>query len=91
MQEEACLFGVPNVTIRDVTERPETIEVGSNLLSGLEPDAIVEAVSVVTLRVRRSWTPPPEYLVDNVAETVRRLLLGFGPPDLAQAGAYVGS
>ena len=34
VQEEACIFGVPNVTIRDVTERPETLECGSNILCG---------------------------------------------------------
>ena len=85
VQEEACLFGTPNVTIRDVTERPETLEVGSNLLSGLEPDAIVEAVSVV-ISDGHAWAPPVDYLVDNVAETVRRLLLGVGPPDLARVG-----
>jgi UDP-N-acetylglucosamine 2-epimerase (non-hydrolysing) len=33
VQEECCIFGVPNVTLRDVTERPETVEVGSNMLS----------------------------------------------------------
>jgi UDP-N-acetylglucosamine 2-epimerase (non-hydrolysing) len=76
VQEEACLFGTPNVTIRDVTERPETLEVGSSLLSGLEPDAIVEAVSVVMADPPDAWSPPPEYLVTNVAETVRRLILG---------------
>ena len=37
VQEEGCIFGVPNVTIRDVTERPETIECGSNILSGGSP------------------------------------------------------
>src|SRR5205814_451087 len=30
VQEECCIFGVPNVTVRDVTERPETLEAGSN-------------------------------------------------------------
>ena len=30
VQEEACIFGLPNVTIRDVTERPETTECSSN-------------------------------------------------------------
>ncbi len=37
VQEEACIFHVPNVTIRDVTERPETIECGSNVLAGCDP------------------------------------------------------
>src|SRR5207249_4845752 len=37
-QEECTLFGVPTVTLRDVTERPETIEHGANILSGIDPD-----------------------------------------------------
>lgn len=83
VQEEACLLGTPNVTIRDVTERPETLEVGSNLLSGLEPGAITAAVSVVMAEDRGKWSPPPEYLAGNVSDTVRRLLLGVGPPEVA--------
>ena len=39
VQEETCILGVPNVTLRDVTERPETIECGSNVLAGCDaPD-----------------------------------------------------
>ncbi|NCC36737.1 MAG: UDP-N-acetylglucosamine 2-epimerase (non-hydrolyzing), partial [Chloroflexia bacterium] len=34
VQEECAIFGVPNVTLRDVTERPETVECGSTILSG---------------------------------------------------------
>ena len=34
VQEETCIMGVPNVTMRDVTERPETIECGSDVLAG---------------------------------------------------------
>jgi UDP-N-acetylglucosamine 2-epimerase (non-hydrolysing) len=37
VQEEACILCVPNVTIRDVTERTETIECGSNVLAGCAP------------------------------------------------------
>jgi UDP-N-acetylglucosamine 2-epimerase (non-hydrolysing) len=36
VQEECAIFGVPNITIRDVTERPETVECGSNIVSGAE-------------------------------------------------------
>ena len=35
VQEECCIFGVPTVTMRDTTERPETVECGSNVLSGV--------------------------------------------------------
>ena len=47
VQEECAIFGFPNVTLRDVTERPETIECGSNILSGSEPDVIVSCVATV--------------------------------------------
>ncbi len=76
VQEEACLFGVPNVTVRDVTERPETLESGSNVLAGSDPDNILRLVEFVTT-VGNQWTPPPEYLMDQVAETVCRIVLGY--------------
>ena len=53
VQEEACLFGVPNVTLRDVTERPETLECGSNILCGVEPGAVARAVGLVTGQGRK--------------------------------------
>jgi len=76
VQEETCIFGVPNVTIRDVTERPETIECGSNILSGVAPDAIARCVGIATSR-RGAWTPPPEYLEPNVSDKVIRVVLGY--------------
>lgn len=42
VQEEACIMGVPCVTLRDNTERPETLDVGANVLAGTVPEEIVE-------------------------------------------------
>ena len=83
VQEETCLFGVPNVTLREVTERPETIECGSNVLAGTDPDTIRQAVRFV-LTKRGQWTPPGEYLATSVAQTVCRIVTGFRVPDLAE-------
>lgn len=83
VQEEACIFHTPVVTIRDVTERPETIECGSNMLSGCDPAMIVNCVEQVTSN-ERPWTPPAEYLATNVAETVRGIVLGYRLPDRAE-------
>jgi UDP-N-acetylglucosamine 2-epimerase (non-hydrolysing) len=83
VQEEACLFGVPNVTIRDVTERPETLECGSNFLVGAEAGAIVAGVRLVT-QTGRGWKAPEEYLAPAVAETVCRIVLGYRLPDSAE-------
>lgn len=37
LQEETCILEVPCITLRDNTERPETLEVGSNVLAGVDP------------------------------------------------------
>lgn len=78
VQEECCIFKVPNVTIRDVTERPETVECGSNMLSGAAPESILRCVRTV-VEQNHDWTPPREYLAENVSETVIKILLGYSP------------
>jgi len=90
VQEEACLFGVPNVTIRDVTERTETVECGSNVLSGADPESILRLVKFVT-GSRGKWQPPPEYLAGSVADTVCRIVLSYRIPDLAEQAWQAGS
>ena len=76
VQEECCIFKVPNVTIRDVTERPETVECGSNILSGAESESILRCVRTA-LGTSVSWSPPPEYMATNVSDTVARIALGY--------------
>ncbi|MFL6374786.1 MAG: non-hydrolyzing UDP-N-acetylglucosamine 2-epimerase [Pyrinomonadaceae bacterium] len=75
VQEECAIFGVPNVTLRDVTERPETIECGSNILAGSDPVAIVRAVALAIAQPA-GWEAPPEYLKSNVSQTVSKIVLG---------------
>lgn len=76
VQEECAIFGVPNVTLRDVTERPETIECGSNVLSGSSPDGISAALTLA-LETGSDWTPPTEYTAPNVSRTVAKIVLGY--------------
>lgn len=57
IQEEACILNVPCVTLRDNTERPETLEVGSNLLAGVEPKSILSCVQEM-LTMTNSWSNP---------------------------------
>jgi UDP-N-acetylglucosamine 2-epimerase (non-hydrolysing) len=76
VQEECCIFKVPNVTLRDTTERPETIEVGSNILSGASTESVLRGVDIVMNRTRQ-WEPPREYLVKDVSSTVQRIILGY--------------
>jgi UDP-N-acetylglucosamine 2-epimerase (non-hydrolysing) len=75
VQEECCIFGVPNVTLRDVTERAETIECGSNILTGGDGEAIERAVAIALMK--SPWTPPAEYLVPNVSQTVAKIVMSY--------------
>ena len=57
VQEEACILSVPCVTLRDNTERPETLEVGSNILAGASPDKIL-AHTELMLNRENKWSNP---------------------------------
>ena len=57
VQEETCILKVPCVTLRDNTERPETLGVGSNVLSGANQNRILEGVEKMMNR-ERNWKNP---------------------------------
>lgn len=76
VQEECCIFHVPNVTVRDVTERPETIEAGSGILSGGTGEGMLRGVSAA-LAAPPEWSVPSEYLEPHVSRTVVKLLVGY--------------
>jgi UDP-N-acetylglucosamine 2-epimerase (non-hydrolysing) len=47
LQEETTALGVPCLTLRENTERPITVELGTNVVVGTDPDAIVAGVQAV--------------------------------------------
>ena len=57
VQEEACILGIPCITLRDNTERPETVEVGANILAGTIPERILEC-SQIMLGRENNWIHP---------------------------------
>jgi UDP-N-acetylglucosamine 2-epimerase (non-hydrolysing) len=57
LQEEACALRVPCVTLRDNTERPESVAVGANVLAGADADRIVACARRMAARPR-TWTNP---------------------------------
>jgi UDP-N-acetylglucosamine 2-epimerase (non-hydrolysing) len=75
VQEECAILGTPVVTLRDTTERPETLETGSNIITGSNQDKINDAIkAAMALSIGRT---PLEYLVPNVSDTVVKILLGY--------------
>jgi UDP-N-acetylglucosamine 2-epimerase (non-hydrolysing) len=76
VQEECCILMVPAVTLRDTTERPETLECGSNILSGAGVDDVLRAVRTA-VAAAPSWTPSLEYQARNVSGVVLKILMGY--------------
>lgn len=76
VQEECAIFGIPNITLRDVTERPETLECGSNILCGAEPDAIIRGAELAIAQPA-DWKAPKEYMAENVSQVVSKIILGY--------------
>jgi UDP-N-acetylglucosamine 2-epimerase (non-hydrolysing) len=75
VQEECCILGVPAVTVRRSTERPETVDCGSNIVSGCAPEAIRGAVRVMAQSPRK-WHCPDGYLEENVSDKVVKFMFG---------------
>ena len=57
VQEETCILRIPCVTLRDNTERPETVDVGANIIAGTMPDRILEC-SKTMLERDNNWENP---------------------------------
>lgn len=57
IQEEACVLKVPCVTIRENTERPESVQVGANTLAGTSKEKIIKSINKM-VKVKTSWKNP---------------------------------
>jgi len=57
IQQETCTLKIPCVTLRENTESPETVEVGSNMIAGLEADKIFKSINQM-LEKNNDWRNP---------------------------------
>ncbi|PKP60634.1 UDP-N-acetylglucosamine 2-epimerase (non-hydrolyzing) [Candidatus Atribacteria bacterium HGW-Atribacteria-1] len=71
VQEETCILKVPCVTLRDNTERPETIEVGGNILAECNPDIIINKTELM-LNKDKKWKNP--FGDGNAGENIVKIL-----------------
>jgi UDP-N-acetylglucosamine 2-epimerase (non-hydrolysing) len=78
--EEASLLNLPAITIRYAHERPEGMDVGTLIMSGLKKDRVLDAVEVVIEphdRTQRVMRPVPDYEVGPVSKQVLRIVLSY--------------
>ena len=73
IQEETTVLGIPCLTLRDSTERPVTVRLGTNTLVGIEPQAAIAAAEGVLSDPPASGTVPPLW-DGRAAERIARIL-----------------
>ena len=78
ISEEASLLSFPAVTIRNALERPEAMDTGSIIITGLDSEIIAAAVAQVVgdFEEGRSAPVPTDYTIANTSQRVVRLILG---------------
>lgn len=79
ISEEGSILNLPAITIRQAHERPEGMDEGTLIMTGLSKDRIIEAIDVVTSQHRetRVMKIVKDYDVDNVSIKVLRIILSY--------------
>lgn len=73
--EESAILNFPAITIRNAIERPEALDVGSIIMSGLQDDDVFRCVD--TAIKQNTKKVPSAYSVDNFSERVINIILGY--------------
>lgn len=74
ISEESIMLGFKAVTIRDSMERPEALEAGSIIMSGIEAERVMEAIEI-TENSKRPLPTAPEYAHPDVAMKITNFLI----------------
>lgn len=80
--EESSILDFPAITPRDAIERPEAMDTGNIIVTGLDSNAILESIkAVTTIHTKRkaaniSGIIPQDYQIENTSERVLKLILG---------------
>lgn len=79
LTEESSILGFPAVMLRQAHERPEGMDVGTLVMSGLSAAGVLEAIALVRRHHEegRRFTPAPDYTADDVSAKVVRIIASY--------------
>jgi len=76
--EESSMLGFPAITVRNSIERPEAMDAGSIVVTGLEPQVIIDAIELQTSSdiKAKPICVPEDYKIENTSLRVVKLIMG---------------
>jgi UDP-N-acetylglucosamine 2-epimerase (non-hydrolysing) len=88
ISEESAMLGFPAVTIRNSIERPEAMDTGGIVVTGIEPRAVVRGVRAATAQRSEGEvaSTPADYQITNTSQRVVNLILGLSPLNALWSG-----
>jgi UDP-N-acetylglucosamine 2-epimerase (non-hydrolysing) len=76
ISEESAILGFPAINLREATERPEALDAGTIILTGIERDTVLDAIELIIKKPAIKATIPSEYMIEDVSRRVLRLIMG---------------
>jgi len=76
ISEESAILGFPAINIRDAHERPEAMEQAVVMMTGLDPERVMQALDVLRVQEKRPLLPA-DYSVPDVSDKVVRIILSY--------------
>lgn len=78
INEESALLQIPAISFRICTERPEIMDAGCIIMSGLNQENVLKSIEIITSE-KRSFKIPNDYLVNNVSDKIVNTILSYVP------------
>jgi len=88
ISEESSILRFPAITLRNSMERPEAIDAGTIVLTGFDPDVVLDAIQLVVGEGAQYDKICPEYEVHNTAMRVMKLIMGTAKLHKQWSGLY---
>jgi len=78
ISEESAIMKFPAVTIREAIERPEALDTGSIIMTGLDVETVLSSIALVMDKrgEMANMQMPAEYLVENTSQRVLKIIIG---------------